>query len=53
LTFWFQQVSTASRHHWALRLLARIGWPSTSTKIGLVCELGKMRMVIQLEILGV
>ena len=32
---------------------ARIGWPSSSTNTGLVCELGKIRTAIQLEIAGV
>src|SRR5262245_50465996 len=52
-SFFFQQTSTASRHHWAERLLARIGLPSISTKMGFVWQLGKMRSATQLECLGV
>ena len=37
----------------ALRLLARIGAPSTSTKIGLVCAAGKTRIATQLDRSGV
>src|ERR1700729_2299712 len=39
--FAFQQTSTASRHHWALFLLARIGRPWRPTNTGLVCALAK------------
>src|SRR3954471_7236540 len=49
----FQHVSTASRHHWALFLLARTGLPPTSTHTGFVWLLGKIRSATQLDCFGV
>src|SRR5436190_7869205 len=48
-TFAFQHVSTAFTHHSALFLLARTGFPPTSTHTGLVCTEGMIRTAIQLE----
>src|SRR5262249_32019473 len=47
--FCFQHCSTASRHHCADFLLARIGLPSTSTNTGLVWLDGRIRSATQLD----
>src|SRR5207247_3144782 len=46
--FCVQHWLTAVRHHSALRREARIGLPSTSAKMGLVWDVGRMRAAIQL-----
>src|SRR5947207_15119919 len=46
--FCVQHWLTALRHHSALRRDARIGLSPTITKIGLVCDEGRIRAAIQL-----
>ena len=43
LSLFLQHCSTLSRHHSTERRNARIGLPPTTTKIGLVCDDGRMR----------
>src|SRR5262249_60856793 len=46
--FWLQHWSTAFKHHSALLRDARMGFPPTVTKIGFVCDVGKILTAIQL-----